>query len=102
MKERARTHQPTLPWPNRPTRDKVFHDENVRNDALVITEREATERSENGAAKRVRVGKQPCQSRWPVRVCVRVVVFAVWMHGERAAAEVVQSALLGVRGGWRK
>jgi hypothetical protein len=58
--KRARTHQPTLPWPDRPTRDKVLHDEHVRNDALVIPESEAADRSEHGAAKRVRVGKQPC------------------------------------------
>jgi len=56
----ARTHQPELPWPSRPARDKVSHNEHVRNDALVIPESEAADRSERGASKRVRVGEQPC------------------------------------------
>jgi hypothetical protein len=82
-----RTHQPKLPRPNRPSRDKVLHDEHVRDDALIVSKREASERGEHGAAERIRVCAQPCQSLWPVRVCVGVV-FAVGVHGEGAVAEI--------------
>ena len=88
-KERGeRTHQPALPRPDRPARHKVLHDEHVRDDALVVPEREAADRGEHGAAERERVGAQPCQPRGPIRVRVGVVLVAVGVHGERTPAEL--------------
>ena len=94
--ERRRTHESALPRPDGPSRDKVVHDEHVRDDALIVSEREAADRGERGAAQRVRVGAQAREPRGSVRVCVRVVAFAtavdVWVrvgaHGQCAASDV--------------
>lgn len=108
----GRTHESALPRPDGPARDKVLHDEHVGDDALVITEREAADRGEHGAAQRVRVGSQTRQARGSVRVCVRVIAFAVTTvgvvsgttHGEHAATKIASKSFRaggGGRGKWR-
>jgi hypothetical protein len=94
-----RTHESALPRPDGPARDKVLHDEHIGDDALVITKRETADRGEHGAAERVRVGSQTRQTRGSIRVCVRVMTFAVAVsvvsgtHGEHAAAEIASMSL---------
>ena len=39
---KALTHDSFLPWSDGPSRSEVFHDQNVRDHALVVTERDAS------------------------------------------------------------
>ena len=108
------THESALPRPDGPSRDKVLHDEHVRDDALIISEREAADRGERGAAQRVRVGAQAREPHGSVRVRIRVVFEAtitititiidvrvrVGAHGQCAASDVAfESMSLMMRAG---
>ena len=87
-----------LPQPNGPSHDKVLHDEHVRDDALIVSEREAAYQGEHGAVQRVNIGVQSCEPRGSVCICVQVVVFTtatidvqvqVGAHGQCATSDVV-------------
>ena len=72
-KHMSRTHETLLPSPNvGPPLQKVFHDEYICDDALVVSKGQATDRGEQRTSECVLVLQKPGDTRGAVAVGVRI------------------------------
>jgi len=67
-----RTHDAFLPRPDiGPSLQKVFHNEHIGDDALIVPKRQTTNRGGQCTSERVLVSQQSGDSRWPIAIGVR-------------------------------
>jgi hypothetical protein len=69
----SRTHNTFLPGTDiRPSLQEVFHNENIGNNALIISKGEATDRGEQCTSEGVFVSQQPGDARLAITIGIRV------------------------------
>jgi len=73
------THDPFLPWSDGPSRSEVFHDQYVRDHALVVTERDAPYRREYRTSDCIAISEEANEAGWAVGVRIRIR--AGWSFG---------------------
>lgn len=71
-KKSALTHQSLLPSSNPPSRREILHDQNVRNDTLVVPERKPADGGKHGTLEGIAIMEQSSDSVRPIRVCITV------------------------------